>query len=577
MRRRAVVVVLALLFAVAGSPAGAQPGGGTVSGTVTGPDGEALEGVCIEVYDDEYRTAQTGADGRYRIDDVAGEVLVAFNSCPEPLPGYAIEFYDDTAGFSDADYVVVQEGQQVTGVDAALEEAAAISGTVTDEGTGEGLDRSCVFAIELEDGPFAFTQTAADGTYALANLRGGEYLVGFADCSDPFNHVRELYDDTPLDLPIDLGLETEPTTVTVEDGEEATGVDAALTEGGSAVGTVTARHTGRPADLVCVALFEPEDAPDSPAAVSVTGFRPDGAAAPGTFVVAGVRPGDYVVGFNAEQVCGDDGYVAQWADGNASHEDADVTTVRQGEVTAGLDAVLAPRPSISFACPYGPEPRFRDVSRDSVHAPAISCLDERGVVSGRPDGSYGPAEPVRREQMATFVAGTLRALDVELPASPPDAFRDDDRSVHARAIDQLAALGVVSGKPDGRFAPAETVSRGQMTAFLVRAYEAATGVPLLAPDDAYTDDDGTTHEPSIDRATTAGLAAGTGSGTFDPGGDVRRDQMATFVARLVDRVLRDTGGSAFFTTTTTVSSESAEPAPMGSMARLLQQAAAARG
>jgi hypothetical protein len=217
------------------------------------------------------------------------------------------------------------------------------------------------------------------------------------------------------------------------------------------------------------------------------------------------------------------------------------------------------------------------VSEENVHAKAIECLVSYGIVAGRGDGSYRPAEPVRRDQMATFIAGALRAVGVELPTDPPDAFGDDGASVHQRAINQLAALGVVTGKGDGRYHSAETVSRGQLASFLVRSYERATGFALLAPDDAFSDDNGTFHEPSIDRAATAGLAAGTGDHAYRPGGEVQRDQMATFIARLVDRVQRDLGQGGFFFSGS-ASSEATVVGPpgdalVGSLRRLAQTAA----
>lgn len=581
MRHRVFVGLLAITIGVAGSgtPAGAQAATGSVTGTVTDASGGALGGVCVELYADEYLIVATDEQGAYRLDDVpAGrDYLVAFNACPDPVAGHAAEFYDDATGFSDATPVTVRAGEARTSVDAQLEAAATISGTVTDEGSGDGLENTCVVALELEKGLFAQGRTGVDGGYALANLRGGEYLVAFGDCSDPFNHISELYDDPLIDFP--LPIDQEPTTVPVEHGETIDGIDAALTEGGSVVGTVTTRHTGRPAGFVCVGLFATGLESDSPDGLTVTGFRPDGSAAPGSYVLPGVQPGDYVVGFNSEQACGDDGYREQWAHGKSSRENADAMTVRQGEATENVDAVIAARPSISYACfrDGSGGSRFNDISDDNVHADAIECIADYGIASGRGDGSFQPAGLVRRDQMATFVVGALRALGAELPADPPNAFGDDDSSVHEAAINQLAALGVVGGKGDGRYRPDEPVSRAQLATFLVRAYEQATRFALLAPEDVFSDDDGTAHEQSINRAATAGLAAGASDRAYRPGSEVPRDQMATFVARLVDRVQRDLGEGGFFFAASESSESTAEGPPadaiVGSLRQLVQAAA----
>lgn len=236
----------------------------------------------------------------------------------------------------------------------------------------------------------------------------------------------------------------------------------------------------------------------------------------------------------------DDGYLPQFFDGRATRADAEQLTVGKGEVVLDVDAVLAPAPSITRAG-LGPEGQrsFPDLQDGNVHRIAIATAVSYGIASGRTDGTYGPADPVRRDQMATFLAGGLRVLGVRLPPDPPDAFSDDGSSGYHLAINQLAELGVISGKGGGRYAPAEAVSRGQLATFLVHGYEQATGFTLRVPIDAFADDGGTTHEDGIDKAATAGLTAGVDGSAYEPFGDVRRDQMATFVARLLDRVQRD--------------------------------------
>jgi hypothetical protein len=89
------------------------------------------------------------------------------------------------------------------------------------------------------------------------------------------------------------------------------------------------------------------------------------------------------------------------------------------------------------------------------------------------------------------------------------------------------------------------MTRAQMATSLVRAYEAATGNTLRAVRDVFTDDAGSVHEASIDRAAVAGLAVGRTTTTYRTQDTVNREQMATFLARLLDRVQRDQGFSMF--------------------------------
>jgi hypothetical protein len=109
--------------------------------------------------------------------------------------------------------------------------------------------------------------------------------------------------------------------------------------------------------------------------------------------------------------------------------------------------------------------RFSDVAPDNVHAGAISAIADQGWATGRSDGTFGPFDPVTREQMATFLDRAFGPL----PDAPPGAFSDTAGSVHRLAIDRVAAAGIARGPGDGTYRPAESVTRGQMATFLFRA------------------------------------------------------------------------------------------------------------
>lgn len=548
MRARVLVCLLALggglLTGVA--PAGAQTGNGTLSGTVTDEQGEPVEGVCVEVFgaEFEYLTTETVEDGTWSVSVVTpDEYVVGFGTCGGSAPGFSPEWYDDARSQEDATLVPVDTGQAVTGIDAVLAPSGSFSGTVVDDDTGEPLEEICVVAFESTTGAFGQTLTAADGSYLVEDLPAGDYMVIFGDCAEPFTYITEFYDDVAVvaDQP-----ETDPTPVTVASGEDTGGIDAGLAEGGAVEGTLTGLHTAQGQPLVCVGLYDADaQADDVPVALSFSGLVPAPTTdladvPPGRFVLGGLAPGDYVLATNPV-FCEDDGYTTTWYDAEEERAEATVLTVVQGEVLTGVDSTVVPLPSISFACPFEIDPSeapFSDVPEGNVHRQAIECLQLFGVVAGRGDGTYGPAVPVSRAQLASFVARTLEAAGLELPENAPNAFDDDNGDIHERAIDQLAALGVVAGKGGRRYAPAESVNRGQMATFLVNAYERATEVTLQAPTDRFGDDAGNVHEVAINKVATAGITAGTGSG-YAPFAVVRRDQMASFLARLLDRVQRD--------------------------------------
>jgi hypothetical protein len=202
-------------------------------------------------------------------------------------------------------------------------------------------------------------------------------------------------------------------------------------------------------------------------------------------------------------------------------------------------APVVPIQGMSRACPESQTPGtpFTDLA-GSAHAPGVTCAAWWGIATGRTATEFAPAARMTRGQLAAFLARTLEAAGVALPASPPDAFTDDDGTLHEHRINQLAQLGVVRGRTATTFAPGTWVTRAEMATFLVRTHDRAATTPLPAGVDRFWDDDTSAHEPNIDKVGQAGLAAGTSATAFAPSTPVTRGQMATFVSRLVDRFIQ---------------------------------------
>jgi hypothetical protein len=90
----------------------------------------------------------------------------------------------------------------------------------------------------------------------------------------------------------------------------------------------------------------------------------------------------------------------------------------------------------------------------------------------------------------------------------------------------LAGSGITSGCGGDKFCPEGLVTRGQMASFLARALNLPP-----ATKDHFGDDNGNKHEDNINRLAEAGITSGCGPDRFCPGGVVRRDQMASFLAK----------------------------------------------
>lgn len=209
--------------------------------------------------------------------------------------------------------------------------------------------------------------------------------------------------------------------------------------------------------------------------------------------------------------------------------------LREYPVTLEPTPIPAER-QISAACSPAevPSAGFTDVTPTHVHADGIDCLAWRDITQGRTPTTYDPAGTISRGQMASMLARTLASIGQELPEQPAPAFTDVAGTTHEHQIDQLAELGIILGRGNDTYGPNAPVTRAQMTTLLVRTFEYAGGPPLLASHDYFADDDADVHQPSVNAAALAGLTAGVGDERFDPAAELRRDQMATLVARLLD-------------------------------------------
>src|SRR5690606_11539732 len=131
---------------------------------------------------------------------------------------------------------------------------------------------------------------------------------------------------------------------------------------------------------------------------------------------------------------------------------------------------------------------------------------------------------------AAMVLSSLPLLAAELP--PGGSFVDDDGNVHEGFIEAIAAEGVTRGcnpPVNDRYCPGDSVTRGQMAAFLVRAL----GLPA-AGDSPFSDDDGSVFEDDIARLAAAGITRGCNppvNDRFCPDDVVTRGQMAAFLVR----------------------------------------------
>jgi hypothetical protein len=202
---------------------------------------------------------------------------------------------------------------------------------------------------------------------------------------------------------------------------------------------------------------------------------------------------------------------------------------------------------------------FPDVTDADPGNLAISCLtaDELNIVKGFVDGTYRPNDPTARRQMALFIqrlADTAKELEApgeDLPALPPydgtNEFPDtvNETPDHIQAINRLndADPEIVRGFPDGTYRPAMNVTRRQMALFILRTYAflTETEIPTYEGEDNFPDisDEEAEQRNAINLVSEMGIFQGNADGTFGPGQNITRRQMAFVITRFLELLYQE--------------------------------------
>jgi hypothetical protein len=302
--------------------------GGTISGTITKATGSGIPlgaRACVS-YDNGLAS--------YGFCDNADPETGEYTITGLPVASYKVLLTSDDpylAGeyYSNADYdsatpVAVTAGSAIEGIDAALDGAGAITGTITKESDGSDLPQSyaCAENVATLNGYCSSTGT---GAYTIGRLPAGTYKVRFATYES--GYAEEYYDD--------VAESGSATLVTVVAGVATPGIDAALAPpvvgSGVITGTITKESDG-------------SVIPDSYACASTIAgaFGGCGFADPvtGEYQITGLDAGTYSVFFASYDAD------LQWEyfDDVLDYQQATPVTVTSGATTSGISAALGAVP-----------------------------------------------------------------------------------------------------------------------------------------------------------------------------------------------------------------------------------------
>ncbi|HKY48450.1 MAG TPA: S-layer homology domain-containing protein [Acidimicrobiia bacterium] len=138
---------------------------------------------------------------------------------------------------------------------------------------------------------------------------------------------------------------------------------------------------------------------------------------------------------------------------------ADVT---RAEMAAFLIAAIGEQPAAAFTG------AFPDVPAGQWYTGYVERLKELGITTGNADGTYGPDRPLTRGEMAVFLS---RAFGLGLPTAGA-VFEDVPADQwYAAAVEAIRLAGITTGcsVTPSLYCPADAVKRDQMATFVARA------------------------------------------------------------------------------------------------------------
>ncbi|WEV76641.1 S-layer homology domain-containing protein [Janibacter cremeus] len=212
-------------------------------------------------------------------------------------------------------------------------------------------------------------------------------------------------------------------------------------------------------------------------------------------------------------------------DAISGHRDGYATACPGGALYAQLPKI---RTKTAALVPEQDPPPFPDVTPYTTDfTTEITWLKDEGITTGYPDGTFGPKDRISREAMAAFFYRIAGEPEV---TSDPDFTDVDASSKFADEIAWLQDEGITTGHPDGSFGPKERISREAMAAFMTR-FVLDGQPPKSSTPYAFTDIEGTPFVDHIAWLADQGITTGHSDGTFRPRNRITREAVAAFLYR----------------------------------------------
>nr|WP_230986788.1 S-layer homology domain-containing protein [Cohnella fermenti] len=177
---------------------------------------------------------------------------------------------------------------------------------------------------------------------------------------------------------------------------------------------------------------------------------------------------------------------------------------------------------------------FADGNQAEWAKTAIEALAAREIVQGNGTGSFLPTAQVTRSE---FIQMAIKAFGLASDKATTSLADVRTTDWYYQAVATAESLGIVTGRPDGTFGASDPITKQDMAVILNRLAQVA-GVGLSASTGAASafDDAGTISSyasAAVDSLRKAGIVNGNGNGLFQPTGLSTRAEAATMIYKLL--------------------------------------------
>ena len=123
---------------------------------------------------------------------------------------------------------------------------------------------------------------------------------------------------------------------------------------------------------------------------------------------------------------------------------------------------------------------YTDVKAGSWYAPEVAKAQAAGYITGYPDGTMKPENPITREEVATIVA---RIKNLTSDANAADKYTDASKigSWSKGQVGAVTSAKIMQGYPDGSFMPQGLITRAEVVEALDNALHYTAPVVVTPP------------------------------------------------------------------------------------------------